>query len=316
MQKRGIKKYRKVALCLLPVIAVIGLTAWYLSRHTIAIMEPAGQIGEKERNLMLFALLLAAIVVIPVYTMAILIVFKYRENNHSSKVIKYNPDWDHSRILETVWWGIPIVIITILSVVTWNSAHALDPFKPIDLNQKTMNIQVIALDWKWLFIYPGQHVAAVNLAEIPVNTPVDFYITSDTVMNSFWVPQLGGQIYAMPGMTTQMHLVANKPGSFNGWSANISGQGFADMTFTVKSVSNSQFADWISNAQHSPTPLTTATYNQLAKPTNGSPVKYYSEAQASIFNNVIMKYMEPAGSSSSDSSSMSAMNSYMMGMGN
>jgi cytochrome o ubiquinol oxidase subunit 2 len=173
----------------------------------------------------------------------------------------------------------------------------LDPFKPIDLNQETMNIQVVALDWKWLFIYPNQQIASVNLAEIPVGQPVDFYITSDTVMNSFWIPQLGGQIYAMPGMSTQMHLEADRVGDFNGWSANISGEGFASMTFMAKSVSAGSFANWIQTARKSSSKLTMAAYEQLAEPSFGSPVKYYSLVQGGLYNDVIMNYMTPGGGS-------------------
>lgn len=293
MRKNTRNKFIKIIFLCLPIVGLIAVASWYLSRPTIALLEPAGQIGLKEKDLMLVALALAAVVVIPVYIITILIVIKYRESNHENKSVKYNPDWDHNRALELLWWGIPIIIITILSIITWNSSHALDPFKPIDTNQPALNIQVVAMDWKWLFIYPGQQIASVNLAEIPVGEPVDFYITSDTVMNSFWVPQLGGQIYAMPGMSTQMHLQADKIGDFNGWSANISGEGFASMTFLTKSVTSNNFSKWVQLIQKSSNKLTMNAYEQLSKPSIGSSIRYYSLVQAGLYNDVIMKYMTP-----------------------
>jgi cytochrome o ubiquinol oxidase subunit 2 len=185
------------------------------------------------------------------------------------------------------------VIITILSVVTWISSHELDPYRAIDAKHPAITVQVVALDWKWLFIYPQQRVASVNMFEMPLNTPVSFEITSDTVMNSFWVPNLGGQIYAMPGMSTQLHLIANRTGNFPGSSANISGQGFAGMTFTAKAVTQANFNSWMKTLQKSPKHLTQTAYNQLAMPSENSPVSYYSSAQNDLYDMMVMKYMTP-----------------------
>lgn len=223
--------------------------------------------------------------------MTIAIALKYRESNRKPK--KYRPDWDHSRLFETIWWGVPIAIIVVLSVVTWASAHSLDPYKPLNSTQKTLDVQVVALDWKWLFIYPQQHVASVNLVFIPVDTPVNFHITSDTVMNSFWVPQLGGQIYAMPGMETQLHLEANQPGDYFGSPANIAGKGFSRMNFTVRAGSETNFNSWIQTASDSMNTLTTPTFNQLAQPSDSVPVTYYSSVRDDLFNDIVMKYMVP-----------------------
>lgn len=296
MAKRR-KSQLKVVLLVLPVLVILGLLVWYFRTHIVAVLQPAGPIAQKERNLMGITVLLAAIVVIPVYAMTVLIALKYRERNHLTRKVTYTPDWDHSRLFESIWWGIPIVIIGILSVVTWNSSHALDPYKPLASSVQPVTIQVVALDWKWLFIYPDQHVASVNQLELPVNTPIDFQITSDTVMNSFWIPQLSGQIYAMPGMDTQLHLMASKTGDFYGSPANIAGHGFARMNFTAESVSSADFSNWIGAAQGSPKQLDVTAYAALSKPSDNNPVVLYSHVDDGLFTNVVQKYMaqEPAG---------------------
>lgn len=296
MAKRK-KRQFKIAVLIFPVVVVLGALAWYLHDHTVAILQPAGPIAQKERNLMGLTILLAVIVVVPVYTMAVLIALKYREQNHEKRHVPYTPDWDRSRLFESIWWGVPIVIIGILSVVTWNSSHALDPYKPLVSSVQPVTIQVIALDWKWLFIYPDQHVASVNLAELPVNTPIDFHLTSDTVMNSFWVPQLSGQIYAMPGMDTQLHLMASRTGNFYGSPANIAGAGFARMNFTAQAVSGSEFSRWLATARQTHRPMDQAVYAALARPSDNNPVVLYSNVSNGLFSTVISKYMtqSPAG---------------------
>ncbi|HVS78895.1 MAG TPA: ubiquinol oxidase subunit II [Candidatus Saccharimonadales bacterium] len=283
------KKYKYGTLAVV-VIAFLSIAVWYLHRHYIAVLQPRGTIGHQERNLIIVGLLLAALVVIPVYAMTIGIAWKYRAGNIKAR---YSPDWDHNRVIEFTWWAIPGVIILIFSIITWNSAHALDPFKPLDSKKKPLNIQVVSLDWKWLFIYPDKDVASVNLLEVPVNVPLNFELTSDSVMNSFWVPALGGQIYTMPGMSTQVHLMATQAGSYAGSSANISGQGFAGMAFTAKAVNPSQFNEWLGQRQRSPDQLNLAAYNSLAKPSQNNPVTYYSRVQNGLYDDIIMKYMAP-----------------------
>jgi cytochrome o ubiquinol oxidase subunit 2 len=223
------KKY-KIIFGVLVIGVLIAVAVKYLKTVNIEVFNPKGSIAEKQRNLIIFASLLSLLVIIPVYILTFTFLFKYRETN---KKARYTPDWDHNRIYETIWWGIPIAVILLLSIVTWNSTHALDPYKPLSSSEKPLDIQVVALQWKWLFIYPEQNVATVNYVQIPVNRPVTFTITSDAPMNSLWIPQLGGQIYAMSGMSTQLHLIANHAGSYNGSSANISGEGFAGMRFKV-----------------------------------------------------------------------------------
>lgn len=289
------KKKLKVILPILLTLAVVLAAVLYLRHVSIPVLQPRGVVGQKERNLMVFTVLLGFAVVIPVFIMTTMIAWRYREGN--PKKVAYTPDWSTHRVAETIWWGIPIVIIGVLAVVTWRSTHQLDPYKSLaSYHGKQMTVQVVALDWKWLFIYPEQHVASVNLAQIPVGTSVDFEITSDTVMNSFWVPQLGGQIYAMPGMTTHLHLMASKAGDFAGSSANISGSGFAGMKFTVRGGSASDFSAWVKSAQHSSTALNEQTYAKLAAASKNNPVAYYSSVDNRLYDTIVMKYMMPMSS--------------------
>lgn len=272
------------------VTAIVILLILYFHHHVVAIFDPAGQVGYRERSLMFFTLILSAIVVIPTFSIAVFIVWKYRENNHRPK--KYKPDFDHSRLFESIWWGIPIIIIAVLAVTAWESSHTLDPYRPLVSAQRPLAVQVVALDWKWLFIYPRQQIASVNLLEMPVNTPVSFNLTSDSVMNSFWIPQLGGQIYEMPGMSTKLQLEASRTGTFYGSPANISGEGFSRMIFSAKAVSQRQFNHWVGTVSKSPNSLTLAAYRKLAEH-NESPVKYYSGVQSDLYAYEVMKYMSP-----------------------
>lgn len=289
---RGNKKL-KLAVIPLLLALLLAMLAIYLNHHHLAVLDAKGPIAEKERSLFYFGLGLSAIVVIPVYIMTVAIIWKYRENNKSHK--KYNPDWDGSRLFEGLWWGTPCAIILVLSIVTWNSSHTLDPYKPLS-GKGSLDVQVVALDWKWLFIYPEQNIASVNMIEMPVNTPVNFEITSDTVMNSFWIPNLGSQIYAMPGMNTELHLMADKTGTFRGSSANISGRDFASMNFTAKAASEDEFKNWVNQAKQSGSALDVDSYALLSKPGPGK-VGYYSSLSTGLYNHTVLKYMAPPNAS-------------------
>jgi cytochrome o ubiquinol oxidase subunit 2 len=235
--------------------------------------------------------------------------WRYREGN---KKAKYSPNLTGNRPAEALWWFIPSVLIVILSIVTWRATHELDPYKPLASNVPAINVQVVALDWKWLFIYPQQHIASVNLLEFPVGTPLNFEITSDAPMNSFWIPQLGGQIYAMPGMSTQLHLMASSKGDFAGSSANISGAGFAGMDFTARATSQGSFNDWVQTVQDSPQSLSQQMYDQLARASENNPVAYYSAPANNLYNSVVDKYLEP--SSELNNGDQSTTNMQAMGM--
>jgi len=276
------------------LVALVVLVGWYLRRHTVDVLQPAGQIGQKERNLMEFTLLISLIVVVPVFCMLAFIVVRYRESN---KHATYSPELEGNRAAEAVWWAIPAIIIGVISVVTWRSSYALDPFRPLDSTKQAVHIQAVSMDWKWLFIYPDRHMASVNEAFIPANTPVDFEITSDSVMTSFWVPQLGGQMYAMPGMSTNLNLEASRSGIFNGSTANIAGKGFSDMTFKVIAVPSGQYSNWMQDYRAAPDTyaLTAAAYNDLARPGVLKTPRVYNAVDPGLYDKIQVKYMTPTG---------------------
>ncbi len=285
------KNKTKAWLIALGVIGLALVAGWSLRNYNFAVLNPKGVIGFQERRLIYEALLLSLVVVIPVFSLTFFIAWKYRASNTKAK---YSPDWDHSRIIESIWWGVPTILIVILSFMAWNSSHVLDPYKSLSSTTKPLTIQVIALQWKWLFIYPEQHIASVNFVQFPVNTPINFEITSDAPMNSFWIPQLGGQIYAMPGMTTQLHLMADQIGNYRGSSANISGQGFAGMVFTARASSLNDFTKWVGIAGRSSLKLTEQQYQTLLKPSSNNPTSLYSAPDAGLYDRVVLKYMLPA----------------------
>ena len=288
----------KIGIIAVVIIVVLIIAGRYLSNVSIPVLQPRGEVGIKEKNLMVFAVILSATVVIPVFIMLIGISWKYRESNTKST---YSPNFDHSRLAETIWWIVPTILITILSVVTWNSSHTLDPYRPLVSNIKPLTIQAVSLDWKWLFIYPDQHIASVNYLKFPANTPINFQITSDSVMNSFWIPQLGGQIYAMPGMNTQLHLKADQSGLFYGSSANISGSGFAGMNFMANATSQADFNQWQQLLNGSSKDLSIAQYEKLARPSSNNQVAYYTVNNNNLYDTILSKYM-------GHGSSMSMMN--------
>lgn len=287
---KKMNKKDQFGLVILLLIGVILLLALLLYGNNIAVLNPKGLIASKERDLMVTATLLSLIVVIPVFALTFGIAWRYRATN---KKATYHPDWDHSKILESIWWGIPCALILVLAVITWTSSHALDPSRPLDSSAKPMTIQVVALQWKWLFIYPEQHIASVNFVQFPVDTPVNFEITSDAPMNSFWIPSLGGQVYAMSGMSTHLHLQASEIGNYNGLSANISGEGFAGMKFVARASSHADFEQWVQSVKRLPDHLDLQEYNELAEPTKNNPTSYYSVSETGLYDNVVTKYMDP-----------------------
>jgi len=281
-------KRARLALFLLIPLAVVAIVAFIAHGHNVAVLNPKGLIALKERNLMVTATLLMLIVVVPVYILTFSIAWKYRAGNDKAK---YMPDWDGHRALELTWWAIPAAIILTLAVITWQSTHELDPYKPLASTAKPLTIQVVAMQWKWLFIYPDQHIATVNEVRFPKDTPINFEITSDGPMNSFWIPQLGGQIYAMAGMETHLHLMANEAGTYRGSSANISGQGFAGMKFTAQATSQADFDAWVGATQHSPQRLGLDEYSRLSAPSQNNPPAYYALQEQDLYDREVMKYM-------------------------
>jgi cytochrome o ubiquinol oxidase subunit 2 len=255
----------------------------------MALWEPKGQVAADEKQLIITSTLLMLIVVIPVIVLTLWFAWHYRESNTKAT---YTPNWSYSHRIEAVCWGVPIAIILVLGTITWRTTHELDPYKPLASNVKPLEIQVVALDWKWLFIYPEQHIASVNELAIPTDVPVNFKITSDTVMNVFFIPQLGSQVYAMAGMQTQVNLIANEPGVYNGLSANFSGGGFPDMTFKANAVSKEGFDAWVAKVKSSSEKLGVDAYKDLAKPTEKHPVQYFASVEPMLFPAVLDKYMD------------------------
>ena len=280
---------------ILPGIAgliIVGLVVFaYVHGTDLRVLNPQGPIGLEERWVIGTTVLLAAIVVVPLFIALFAFAWQYRASNPKAHQT-HEPNWDHDNwFMEVIWWAVPAVIVVGLCIMAWQTTHRLDPFKEIQGSGPSMTVDVIALDWKWLFIYPQQGIASVNMVEFPQNTPVHFYITSDAPMNSFWIPSLGGQIMAMPGMTTQLNLLANTQGDFNGFSSNISGDGFAGMAFTAKSVSDSDFQAWVQSVKSQSNPLDADTYTALAEPSEYNPVTYYSSVAGDLFTDNVMKYM-------------------------
>jgi len=282
------KKYR-FAFAILLIIAAGILAVMYLSGHSIPVLEPKGLISMKERKLIITASFLMLIVVIPVFVFAIYFTWKYREGNGG----RHEPDWEHNNIAEFCWWGVPFLIIIVLAIITWKSSHELDPFKPLDEKKKPITIQVVALEWKWLFIYPEQKIASVNFVQFPEKTPVNFQITAEAPMNSFWIPQLAGQIYAMPGMRTKLHLMANETGDFRGTSSNFSGKGFAGMEFMARASTEEEFDLWVQKVSGMGQPLNWSSFQALVVPSEYNPVSYYRLSQPALFDQIIDQYTGP-----------------------
>jgi cytochrome o ubiquinol oxidase subunit 2 len=260
-----------------------------LSGCQMSLFDPKGQVAAGEKSLIITATVLMLLVVIPVIFMTLYFAWKYRASNTAAT---YTPDWSYSHRIEAVVWAVPIAIILVLGTITWRSTHELDPYRPLETSVKPITIQVVSLDWKWLFIYPEQHIATINEIAFPVGTPVNFKITSDTVMNVFFVPQLGSQIYEMAGMQTQVNLIADTPGVYDGLSTNFSGAGFPDMTFKVHATSQAEFDAWIAKVKASPNKLGLDNYNNLARQSQKDPVRYFSTVEPVLFAAVLDKYMD------------------------
>jgi len=261
----------------LPATLLLGGCHW-------ALLDPKGPIGMDERWIIEVAGGLMLLVVVPVIVLSIVIPWRYRASN---KKAEYRPEWSHSNKIEAVMWSIPIAIVSVLAVICWRTSHELDPFKPIASTHKPVHIEAVAMNWKWLFIYPGRHVATVNEVAMPVGVPVVFHITSATVMNSFFIPRLGSQIYAMANMQTADNLVASAPGTYRGISANFNGDGFSSMTFKVKAMSRGHFNQWLAKAASSGQTLDASAYRALEKPSENVPVSYYSHVMPGLFKQIL-----------------------------
>lgn len=265
-------------------LLLAAVTALFLSGcgPEYLVLHPAGPVAREELNLIVLSAILVLVVVVPVLALLAFIVWRYRDKpgNHAP----YKPEWSESRVLEFVWWGIPIVIVGVLSIYTAKTTFALA--RPPESNVKPLTIQVTSLNWKWLFQYPDQHIATVNYCEIPTGVPVQFVLTSDAPMNSFWVPQLGGQEYTMPGMAMRLWLQADQPGTYYGHGANFTGKGFAHMSFQVIAKPQSEFDKWVEQVKTNSPALTLAGYEELKKP-GVMGTASFSSFPPGLFENVV-----------------------------
>lgn len=271
----------------------------FLGGCNLVVLDPAGDVARQQGNLVLASTGLMLLIILPVMALTLLFAWRYRAANRDAT---YEPDWDHSTQLELVIWAAPLLIIICLGALTWVGTHLLDPYrplsrtapgKPVAAAARPLDVEVVALDWKWLFIYPEQGIATVNELAAPMNRPVHFRISASSVMNSFYIPALAGQIYAMPGMQTRLHAVFNRPGTFDGFSANYSGAGFSQMRFKAKSLSDAEFARWVSEARSAGGTLDRRAYLALERPSERVPVRRFAAVENGLFDAVVNMCVEP-----------------------
>ncbi|UDF32185.1 UNVERIFIED_ORG: ubiquinol oxidase subunit II (plasmid) [Roseateles sp. XES5] len=264
-----------------------------LSGCNMVVMAPSGDIAAQQRDLIVTSTVLMLLIIVPVIILTLLFAWRYRQSNKSAT---YEPEWDHSTRLELVIWGAPLLIIIALGAITWISTHKLDPYRPLDRIDENrpvaqdvapLVVEVVALDWKWLFLYPEQGIATVNELAAPVDRPIQFKLTSSTVMNAFYVPALAGMIYAMPGMETKLHAVINKAGVYDGFSSNFSGDGFSHMRFKFHGLSNADFEAWVARNKAEGSELTREGYLTLEKPSGKEPVRRYASVSEGLYDAVL-----------------------------
>lgn len=263
------------------------------------VLDPAGDIALQQRDIIYISTALMLLIIVPVMALTIVFAWRYRESN---KEATYDPDFDHSTSLELVIWSAPLLIIICLGALTWWSTHLLDPFRPlnrisaekaVDPKAKPMVVQVVSLDWKWLFIYPEQGIATVNELALPVDRPVRFDLTSTNMMNTFYAPTLAGMIYTMPGMRSTVHAVLNRQGRFDGMSANYSGAGFSDMRFKLYGVDQAGFDGWVARVKGSGRALDTNGFLALEKPSEKVPAMYFAGVEGDLFERVYKRCVRP-----------------------
>jgi len=265
------------------LLAVV-LVGAMLSGCTEGVLDPKGPIAAAERLILFNSLGIMLAIVIPTILATLAVAFWFRASNWRAA---YLPDFEYSGRLELLVWSIPAMTVLLVGGVAWVGSHDLDPRKPISSSVTPVNVQVVSLDWKWLFIYPEQGIASVNKLVVPVGTPISFELTSSTVMNSFFVPQLGGQIYTMSGMVTRLHLQADHAGAYPGFSAMFSGDGFSDMRFTVDAVESDGFARWVDEARETGPVLNAQSYADLAKPSQAVAPFTYRAVAADLFSGIV-----------------------------
>ncbi|TFE98693.1 ubiquinol oxidase subunit II [Shinella sumterensis] len=272
---------------------VFALMLATLSGCDLVVMSPSGDIAAQQRDLIVISTILMLVIIIPVIFLTLFFAWRYRQSNTAAK---YDPEWHHSTGLEVVIWSAPLAIIIALGAITWVSTHKLDPYRPLDRidaarpvteEMKPITVEVVALDWKWLFFYPDYGIATVNEMAAPVDVPINFKLTASSVMNSFYIPALAGMIYTMPGMETKLHAVINKPGEYDGLSSNFSGDGFSHMRFKFHGVDQAGFDAWVARVKQNGTALNRDAYLKLEKPSAKEPVRYFATVDDGLYEAVL-----------------------------
>ncbi|MFM6992582.1 MAG: ubiquinol oxidase subunit II [Rhodoferax sp.] len=279
-------------------LAATALTAGLAGCSKAVVLNPAGDIAAQQGQMVITATLLMLIIIVPVIALTLFFAWKYRQGNTEAE---YEPEWHHSTSLELVIWTVPLLIIIALGALTWIGTHKLDPYRPLDridaqralpADSKPLEVQVVAMDWKWLFFYPELGIATVNELAAPVDRPILFKLTATSTMNAFYVPDLAGMIYAMPGMQTELNAVINRPGVFQGMSSHYSGAGFSGMTFKFHGLSESDFDTWVQRAKTEGKTLDTASYLALVKPSERDPVQRFASVEAGLYDKVLNRCVE------------------------
>jgi cytochrome o ubiquinol oxidase subunit 2 len=280
---------------MIPPIARRGLLLapllWLTGCNTV-VLNPSGDIAAQQAHLVVVSTLLMLLIIVPVMFLICLFAWRYRKSNTSAE---YKPDWDHSTKLELLIWGAPLLIIIVLGLITWIYTHLLDPYRPLSrldehrpiaAGVEPLEIQVVSMDWKWMFIYPGQGIATINELVTPIDVPVRFKMTSSTVMNAFYIPALAGMVYTMPSMETQLNAVMNKVGVYDGFSANYSGAGFSQMRFKYHGVSQADFDAWVEKTRAG-NKLTRAEFQALDKPTTKHPIMHFGSVDKGLYDLIL-----------------------------
>jgi cytochrome o ubiquinol oxidase subunit 2 len=278
------------------VVALVLISVTALGGCNEGVLAPKGPIASAERQILFNSLGIMLAIVIPTILATLGVAFWFRSSNERAR---YLPNFAYSGRLELLVWSIPLMTVLLVGGVAWIGSYDLDPPKPIASNVKPVRIQVVALDWKWLFIYPEEGIASVNQLTIPVSTPVSFELTSSGVMNSFWAPELGGQIYTMAGMVTRLNLQADHLGTYRGRSAQYSGAGFSSMHFTVDAVPAEKFEEWVTATRSTGPVLDAQTYGELVKPSQAVAPFTYRAVAPNLFSGIVSSVSKPGGSSSS-----------------
>ncbi len=266
------------------------LSPFALAACQPAVLDPQGPIGIAEKTILTDSLVIMLAIVVPTILTALGVAWWFRKSNTKAR---YLPDWAYSGQLELVIWAIPLMVIILLGGVAWIGSHELDPGKRLASSTPAVEIQGVSLDWKWLFIYPDQHIASVNQLVVPAGVPVHFALTSASVMNAFFIPQLGSMIYTMNGMTSQLNLQADQPGSFHGLSSHYSGDGFSDMHFEMRAVPAGQFQAWVADTRKAGGALDTASYTQLAKQSVNVQPFSFRDVDQGLFQKIVSQQLPP-----------------------